>query len=108
MASIISCFSDESGPMCLLVKPLINKGLKNQFANIIEVFNVEAPTNYYFESLRWSPDGNSIVALDTENEIIIFSKNKIHEPIKLHLSSSYSPQFEGDEKVIYQLIGWNN
>lgn len=77
-------------------------------SNIIEIFNVEAPTNYYFESLRWSPDGNSIVALDTENEIIIFSKNKIHEPIKLHLSSSYSPQFEGDEKVIYQLIGWNN
>ena len=52
--------------------------------------------------------GEGIVALDTENEIIIFSKNKIHEPIKLHLSSSYSPQFEGDEKVIYQLIGWNN
>ena len=35
---VFSCFSDESGPMCLLVKPLINKGLKNQFANIIEVF----------------------------------------------------------------------
>jgi hypothetical protein len=77
-------------------------------SNIIEVFNVEAPTNYYFESLRWSPDGNSIVALDTENSIIIFSKNKIHEPIKLNLVSSYSPQFEGDEKIIYQVIGWSN
>ena len=77
-------------------------------SNIIEVFNVEAPTNYYFESLRWSPDGNSVVALDTENSIIIFSKNKIHEPIKLNLVSTYSPQFEGDEKIIYQVIGWSN
>ena len=26
-------------------------------SEIVEVFNVEAPTNYYFESLVWSPDG---------------------------------------------------
>ena len=77
-------------------------------SEIVEVFNVEAPTNYYFESLVWSPDGQSIAALDTENEIIIFSKSKTFDPIKLNFDSYSSLEFADDEKVIYQIIGWSN
>lgn len=77
-------------------------------SEIIEVFSAEAPTNYYFESLRWSPDGMSIVGLDTENDLIIFSKDKIFDPIKLTVNNSYLSEFEGNERVIYQIIGWTN
>jgi len=48
------------------------------------------------------------VALDTENDIIIFSKNKMFDPIKLIIDNYYSSEIEGDERVIYQLIGWSN
>ena len=77
-------------------------------SEIIEVFSAEAPTNYYFESLKWSPDGMSIVGLDTENDLIIFSKDKIFDPIKLTVNNSYLSEFEGNERVIYQIIGWTN
>ncbi len=77
-------------------------------STIVEVFSIEAPTNYYFESVKWAQDGESIVALDTENDIIIFSKNKMFDPIKLIIDNYYLSEIEGDERVIYQLIGWNN
>ena len=77
-------------------------------STIVEVFSIEAPTNYYFESVKWAQDGESIVALDTENDIIIFSKNKMFDPIKLIIDNYYSSEIEGDERVIYQLIGWSN
>ena len=77
-------------------------------STIVEVFSIEAPTNYYFESVKWAQDGESIVALDTENDIIIFSKNKMFDPIKLIINNYYSSEIEDDERVIYQLIGWSN
>ncbi len=77
-------------------------------STIVEVFSIEAPTNYYFESVKWAQDGESIVALDTENDIIIFSKNKMFDPIKLIIDNYYSSEIEDDERVIYQLIGWSN
>lgn len=77
-------------------------------STIVEVFSIEAPTNYYFESVKWAQDGESIVALDTENDIIIFSKNKMFDPIKLIIDNYYSSEIDGDERVIYQLIGWSN
>ena len=52
----------------------------------IEVYNSRAPSNYYFESLHWSPDGNNIVAGDSENNLIIFSKSKLFTPVKIPLS----------------------
>jgi len=77
-------------------------------SEIIEVFTTQAPTNYYFESLRWSPDGKNIVALDTENNILFFSKTKKYDPIKLLTDNIYLPSFDGDERVIYQIIGWRS
>ena len=52
----------------------------------IEVYNSRAPSNYYFESLHWSPDGDNIVAGDSENNLIIFSKKKLFTPVKIPLS----------------------
>ena len=43
---------------------------------IVEVFKSKAPSNYYFHSLMWSPDGEHIVALDSEDNLLVFSKNK--------------------------------
>ena len=48
----------------------------------IEVFSSRAPSSYYFESFHWSPDGNNIIAGDSENNLIIFSKNKLFNPLK--------------------------
>lgn len=77
-------------------------------SEIIEVFKTVAPTNYYFESLVWSTDGMNIVGLDTENDLIIFSKDKIFNPIRLTLKNSAVSEFEDDEVVINQIIGWSN
>jgi|TARA_B110000459_G_scaffold10508_2_gene10646 hypothetical protein len=77
-------------------------------SEIIEVFKTEAPTSYYFESLIWSPDGMNILGLDTENDLIIFSKDKIFDPIRLTLKDTSSSEFEDDEVIIYQIIGWSN
>lgn len=77
-------------------------------SEIIEVFKTVAPTSYYFESLIWSPDGMNIVGLDTENDLIIFSKDKMFNPIRLTLKNSAVSEFENDEVVIYQIIGWSN
>ena len=41
---------------------------------------------------------SSIAALDTENEIIIFSKSKTFDPIKLNFDSYSSLEFADDEK----------
>ena len=70
----------------------------------IEVFNSRAPSNYYFESLHWSPDGNNIVAGDSENNLIIFSKSKLFTPVKIPLSNQ-----KVDERVeLINVLGWTN
>ena len=70
----------------------------------IEVFNSRAPSNYYFESLHWSPDGNNIVAGDSENNLIIFSKSKLFTPVKIPLSDQ-----KVDERVkLINVLGWTN
>ncbi len=71
----------------------------------VEVFNSRAPSNYYFESLRWSPDGNSIIAGDSENNLIIFSKNKSFNPLRIELSDK-SPN--EDRLELIQVLGWTN
>ena len=70
----------------------------------IEVFNSRAPSNYYFKSLHWSPDGNNIVAGDSENNLIIFSKSKLFTPVKIPLSNQ-----KVDERVeLINVLGWTN
>ena len=71
----------------------------------IEVFNSRAPSNYYFESLHWSPDGNYIVANDSENNLIIFSKNKSFTPLKIHLKMESS---KNENIEMINLLGWTN
>jgi len=71
----------------------------------VEVFNSRAPSNYYFESLHWSPDGNSIIAGDSENNLIIFSRNKSFNPLKIDLSDK-SP--DKDRLELIQVLGWTN
>tara|TARA_Y100001970_G_C14090931_1_gene779993 strand:+ start:45 stop:803 length:759 start_codon:yes stop_codon:yes gene_type:complete len=71
----------------------------------LEVFNSRAPSNYYFESLHWSPDGNYIVAGDSENNLIIFSKNKAFTPLKIHLKTDVLD----DENIeLINVLGWTN
>jgi hypothetical protein len=69
-------------------------------SNTVEVFKSEAPSSYYFNSLIWSYDSEKILALDSENQFIIFSKNNIFEPIKL----SYS--IDEKEREYIRLIEW--
>ena len=70
----------------------------------IEVFNSRAPSNYYFKSLHWSPDGNNIVSGDSENNLIIFSKSKLFTPVKIPLSNQ-----KVDERVeLINVLGWTN
>ena len=71
----------------------------------VEVFNSRAPSNYYFESLHWSPDGNSIIAGDSENNLIIFSKNKSFNPLRVELNSKSSDE---DRLELIQVLGWTN
>ena len=73
---------------------------------VIEVFSETAPTNYYFESSNWSQSGNNIVALDSEGQIILFSKNKTYQPTKL----IYEKLKHGDQddSRIVSVIGWRD
>ena len=71
----------------------------------IEVFNSRAPSNYYFESLHWSPDGNYIVANDSENNLIIFSKNKSFTPLKIHLKMASS---KNENIEMINVLGWTD
>ena len=71
----------------------------------IEVFNSRAPSNYYFESLHWSPDGNYIVANDSENNLIIFSKNKSFTPLKIHLKMDSS---KNENIEMINVLGWTD
>ena len=71
----------------------------------VEVFNSRAPSNYYFESLHWSPDGNNIIAGDSENNLIIFSKNQEFNPLKVNLN----PELVGDERLDFvRVLGWSS
>ena len=71
----------------------------------IEVFNSRAPSNYYFESLHWSPDGNYIVANDSENNLIIFSKNKSFTPLKIDLKMESS---KNENIEMINVLGWTD
>ena len=71
----------------------------------VEVFNSRAPSNYYFESLHWSPDGNNIIAGDSENNLIIFSKNKSFSPLRIELSDKSQDE---DRLELIQVLGWTN
>ena len=71
----------------------------------VEVFNSRAPSSYYFESLHWSPDGNNIIAGDSENNLIIFSKNKSFSPLRIELRDKYQDQ---DRLELIQVLGWTN
>ena len=73
--------------------------------NNIEVFKSRAPSNYFFESLHWSPDGNNIVAGDSENNLIIFSKNKSFFPIKIDLDAELQ---EEESFELIEVLGWTN
>ena len=71
----------------------------------VEVFNSRAPSNYYFESLHWSPDGNNIIAGDSENNLIIFSKNKSFSPLRIELSDKYNDE---NRLELIEVLGWTN
>ena len=74
----------------------------------IEVFNSRAPARYYFESLHWSPDGNHIVGLDSENNLIIFSKNKKFSPVEIKFSKLNLEIFDDEERIVVRLLGWTD
>lgn len=71
----------------------------------IEVYNSRAPSNYYFESLHWSPDGDNIVAGDSENNLIIFSKRKLFTPVKIPLSYE---KLDDERVELINVLGWTN
>ena len=79
----------------------------NRMENI-EVFKSKAPTNYYFESLHWSPNGDYIAALDSEENFIIFSKNKKSKPGIIQFSEVNLKIFDDEEREIQNLIGWTD
>ena len=74
----------------------------------IEVFSSKAPTNYYYESLHWSPDGNSIIAGDSENNLIIFSKDKTSKPAQIDFENLQIEMFDDDRRVLIGVLGWTN
>ncbi len=71
----------------------------------IEVYNSRAPSNYYFESLHWSPDGDKIVAGDSENNLIIFSKRKLFTPVKIPLNYE---KLDDERVELINVLGWTN
>ena len=71
----------------------------------VEVFNSRAPSNYFFDSLHWSPDGNNIVAGDSENNLIIFSKNKLFSPLRIELRDKSQNE---DRLELIQVLGWSD
>ena len=74
----------------------------------VEVFKSKAPTSYYFESLNWSPDGDDIAALDSENNLIIFSKNKKFNPSIVTYSKLNLEIFDDEERRLINLISWSD
>jgi len=74
----------------------------------IEVFSSKAPTNYYYESLHWSPDGNNIIAGDSENNLIIFSKNKTSKPRQIDFENLQIEMFNNDKGVLVNVLGWTD
>lgn len=74
----------------------------------IEVFSSKAPTNYYYESLHWSPDGNNIIAGDSENNLIIFSKNKTSKPRQIDFENLQIEMFNNDKGVLVDVLGWTD
>ena len=74
----------------------------------IEVFSARAPTNYYYESLHWSPDGNSIIAGDSENNLIIFSKDKKYKPSRIEVDNFQIDTFNNERRVLIGVLGWTN
>ena len=71
----------------------------------IEVFNSRAPSNYYFESFHWSPDGTYIVAGDSENNLMLFSKNKSFNPLRIEINTKLQ---DGESLELIQVLGWTN
>ena len=50
-------------------------------------------------------DGNNIIAGDSENNLIIFSKNKSFNPLKIEINTNLQ---EGDKLELVQVLGWTN
>ena len=71
----------------------------------VEVFNSRAPSNYFFDSLHWSPDGNNIIAGDSENNLIIFSKNKLFSPLRIELRDKSQDE---NRLELIQVLGWSD
>ena len=74
----------------------------------IEVYRSRAPTNYRFVSLKWSHDGNSIVGIDSENNLLLFSKNKEFDPVIVQFEELNFELENFEEKRILNLLGWTN
>ncbi len=74
----------------------------------VEVFNSKAPSNYFFESLHWSPDGDYIAALDSENNLIIFSKKKEFNPVVVTFSKLNLKFLDDEERRLINLISWSD
>ena len=72
---------------------------------IVEVFKSKAPSNYYFHSLMWSPDGEHIVALDSEDNLLVFSKNKKINASKIVFDQEID--IDGEREYL-SLLGWTN
>ena len=74
----------------------------------IEVYRSKAPTNYRFESLKWSHDGNSIVGIDSENNLLLFSKDKEFDPVIVQFEELNLELENFEKKRILNLLGWTN
>ena len=74
----------------------------------IEVYRSKAPTNYRFESLKWSHDGDNIVGIDSENNLLLFSKDKEFDPVIVQFEELNLELENFEEKRILNLLGWTN
>ena len=74
----------------------------------IEVYRSKAPTNYRFESVKWCQNGNSIVGIDSENNLLLFSKDKEFDPVIVQFEELNLELENFEEKRILNLLGWTN
>ena len=60
------------------------------------------------DRLKWSHDGNSIVGIDSENNLLLFSKDKEFDPVIVQFEELNLELENFEEKRILNLLGWTN
>ena len=79
---------------------MVPTGAPNPFPTIINVS--EQP------QLFQAPDGDYIAALDSENNLIIFSKSKKFKPAIVTYSKLNLEIFDDEERRLINLLSWTD